>query len=128
MDIYRITALGLIGAVLCVTLKKECPQIAMGISILTSVLILMFILPRFETVFDVLERIDSMLTGESGYVRLILKIVAVGYISSFGAKICEDFGESSIGHKIELGGKIIIIIISLPVITGLLDMLGELMP
>ncbi len=128
MDIYRITAVGLIGAVLCVTLKKDCPQIAMGISIITSVLILMFILPRFETIWGTLERIDSLISGESSYVKLILKIVAVGYISSFGAKICEDFGESSIGHKIELGGKIIIIIFSLPVITGLLDMLSELMP
>lgn len=128
MDIYRITALGLIGAVLSVTLKKDSPQLAMAVSIITSVLILIFFLPEMGTVFRTLEKIDGLLSGEGAYVKLILKIVAVGYISSFGAKICEDFGESSVGHKIELGGKLIILIFSLPVISGLIDMLKELMP
>ncbi|MCD8090676.1 MAG: stage III sporulation protein AD [Clostridiales bacterium] len=128
MDIYKITAVGLIGAVLSVTLKKDCPQIAICITAITCILILGFVLPKLGAVTALLENIDNMMTGENGYVKLVLKIVAVAYISSFGAKLCRDFGESSVGDKIELGGKIIILIVSLPVITGLLDMLGELMP
>ncbi|MCD7904636.1 MAG: stage III sporulation protein AD [Clostridiales bacterium] len=128
MDIYKITAVGLIGAVFSVTLKKDCPQLAIGITVITCILILNYILPKLGAVISLLERIDSLLEGENGYVKLILKIVAVAYISSFGSRLCRDFGEDSIGDKIELGGKIIILIVSLPVITGLLDMLGELMP
>lgn len=128
MDIYRITAVGLIGAVLSVALKKDMPQIALGVSIVTGVIILGFILPQLKAVFSLLTRINDMLTGDSEYVKLILKITAVAYISSFGSKVCKDFGESSIGDKIELGGKIIILIYSMPVITGLLDMLSRLLP
>lgn len=128
MDIYKITAVGLIGAVLSVALKKECPQIAIGISVLTSIIIISYMLPRLKTVFELLERIDGMLGPEGGYLKLILKITAVAYISSFGAGICRDFGESAIGDKIELGGKIIILIYSTPVITGLLNMLSRLIP
>ncbi len=128
LDIYKITAVGLIGAVLSVTLKKDCPQIAAGITAATCILILSYILPKLGAVISLLERMDEMMTGENGYVKLILKIVAVAYISSFGSKLCRDFGEGSVGDKIELGGKVIILIVSLPVITGLLDMLGELMP
>ncbi|MCD7777688.1 MAG: stage III sporulation protein AD [Clostridiales bacterium] len=128
MDIYKITAVGLIGAVLSITVKKDCPQIAAVITVVTSVLILSFVLSKLETVVSLLSKIDNMLSTESSYVKLILKVIAVAYISSFGGKLCRDFGESSIGDKIELGGKIIILVVSLPVITGLLDMLGELMP
>ena len=128
MDIYRITAVGLIGAALSVALKKENPQLAMAVSIAAGVVILGFVLPELKAVFYLLDRINGMLAGEKGYVRLILKITAAAYISSFGAGVCRDFGESSIGDKIELGGKIIILIYAIPVITGLLDMLSELLP
>lgn len=129
MDIFKITAVGLAGAVFSVMLKNNrCPQIAIGVSAASCIIILLYVLPKLGTVLDVLERIENMMSGESSYIKLILKIVAVAYISSFGGKLCRDFGEGAVGDKIELGGKVVILLFSLPVITGLLDMLGELMP
>ncbi len=128
MNIYRIAAVGLIGAVLSVTLKKQSPEIAMAVSIITSVIILWSIIPGIGVVFGLLERIEKLMGGESSYVKLIIKIVGVAYLSAFGAKVCGDFGESAIGERIELGGKVIILIFSVPVIEGLLEVLEELMP
>ncbi|MCC8014594.1 MAG: stage III sporulation AC/AD family protein [Eubacterium sp.] len=128
MDIFKITAVGLAAAVFSVMLKEKSPQTALAVSAVGCIVILFAVLPKIEVIFQVLKKIEDMIKGEGTYVKLVLKIAAVGYISSFGGSLCRDFGESALGEKIELGGKVVILLFSLPVITGLLDMLNELMP
>ena len=52
---------------------------------------------------------------------IILKIIGIGYLVEFGANFCIDAGNSSMADKILLAGKLIILIVSMPVITNLLD-------
>ena len=57
----------------------------------------------------------------------VLKIVGVGYITEFANSICVDSGNSSIGDKILIAGKIIILTLSLPILTNLLNIIIELL-
>jgi stage III sporulation protein AD len=58
----------------------------------------------------------------------ILKIIGIGYITEFSANICVDSGSSSIGDKILLAGKVVILVLSLPIITSLINIIVEIMP
>jgi len=58
----------------------------------------------------------------------ILKIIGIAYIAEFGAEVCKDAGEGAIASKIELAGKVIIIVLAAPIITSLLDLIVEIMP
>lgn len=42
--------------------------------------------------------------------------------------ICKDSGEAAIASKIELGSKIIIISMSIPIISSLLEIITKIMP
>ena len=53
-------------------------------------------------------------------MKLLLKIVGVGYITEFGAGILNDFGSNAVADKVTLAGKITIVALSLPVIENLL--------
>ena len=63
---------------------------------------------------------------DTAYVKIVIKIIGVAYICQFASDICKDAGESSIAGKIELGGKIVIITMSMPIIYGLLELVSRI--
>ena len=75
-----------------------------------------------DFLFDVYER----LSYGKYYFPILLKILAVAYVSDFVAQICKDAGESSIGGKVELAGKVLIFYLAIPVMKSVLDMIESL--
>ena len=59
---------------------------------------------------------------ENGLLKSLLKIIGVGYVTEFGAGILKDFGSHSIADKVELGGKLTIVLLSMPILEGLLQL------
>ena len=68
------------------------------------------------------------ITGvQSSLLTPLLKIVAIGYIAEFGANICVDAGASGVADKVLFSAKLIIFVISMPIITTLIDMVVALL-
>ena len=59
---------------------------------------------------------------------LLLKITGISILVQYAVTLCKDSGESAIASKIDLGGKVLIISLSIPVISTSLSMLLELLP
>jgi len=128
MDIVQVAAIGIIGMILSIILKKEVPGLSILISVVVGVIIFMGILPKIEAVIQMLYRIISRSNVDAEYIDVILKIVGIAYISQFAAQICSDAGEGNIASKIEFAGKVIIMVISAPVLMELIEMVLKLMP
>ena len=121
MDITKVIALGLIGTIFSVLLKKENPQIAMLAAAVTGILIfLMFCSPLGELISLLRETAEQAGVGE-GYFGIVLKVIGIAYLTQFGAQLCSDAGESAIAAKIELAGKVLMMAAAAPVLTGLLE-------
>lgn len=58
----------------------------------------------------------------------MLKITGLAFLSEFAVSICKDSGESAIASKIEVGSKIIIISMSIPIISSLLELVLKIIP
>lgn len=122
MDISKIIALGLVGTVFSVLLKKENPQIAMLVAAATGILIfLMLCAPLRELLVLLRETAEEAGVGED-YFGIVLKVIGIAYLTQFGAQLCADAGESAIASKIELAGKVLMMTVAAPVLTGLLEM------
>ena len=50
---------------------------------------------------------------DSIYITTVLKVIGIAYIAG-GSQICKDSGEGAIASKIELGGKILMVL-ALPI-------------
>ena len=121
MDITKVIALGLIGTIFSVLLKKENPQIAMLTAAATGILIfLMLCSPLGELISLLRETAEQAGVGE-GYFGIVLKVIGIAYLTQFGAQLCADAGESAIAAKIELAGKVLMMAAAAPVLTGLLE-------
>ena len=128
MDIIKIAVIGIIGMILSLILKKEHSGISALISISVGIIIFMGILPKIETVIQMLYKIVSKSNVDIEYIDIILKIIGISYISQFASQICSDAGEGAIASKIEFAGKVIIMVISAPVLMSLIEMVLDLMP
>ena len=123
MDIAQIVAAGLISVILIITMRKQNAEFALLISIMASIIIFFMIMPFLGQAVGLLEDIAGLMDANVQYIGLILKIIAIAYIAEFGAQICTDAGESAIASKIELAGKGLILITSMPVLYAMVDLI-----
>ncbi len=128
MDILQIVCIGIIAVILSVTIKQQKPEIALQVSIATGLLIFILIVVKLSAVIEFIKTFSRKADIDPTYITILLKIVGIAYIAEFGAEVCKDAGESSIASKIELAGKVIIVILAVPIISSLLDLVVKLMP
>ncbi|MCT4596168.1 MAG: stage III sporulation protein AD [Anaeromicrobium sp.] len=126
MDIFKIVGVGIIATVLSMTFKKHKPEISLQISLVAGLVIFLFILSKLGTVLELLNMISKRLDIDIIYISTIFKIIGIAYIAEFGAQLCKDAGEGAIASKIELAGKVLIMVLAIPILVGLLNTIIQL--
>jgi len=108
-------------------LKSIKPEYSVICLIVGGIILMGVIFNSISNVFGFFNNIVEK-TGISRDLFLILiKIIGVGYLIEFTAGVCEDSGNKSIADKVIIAGKLLIFIISFPIITNLFDLILELL-
>ena len=123
MDIFKITAFAVCGAVLSLVLKEYRPSIAVCLGILCALLLFFEVLGQINYIFTSVNTIASGLSVNREYMETIIKIIGVSCISRFGTEICRDAGQNAIAANLELAGKIIIVALSLPLLISVINLI-----
>ena len=63
---------------------------------------------------------------DDALVKTVVKIIAVGYLVEFSAGILSDFGQNSVADKLIFAGKIVILVLSIPILESVLSLVGAL--
>lgn len=128
MEIFRIVGIGIVSTIIIVILKDTRPEFALFISLITGVIIFSMILNELSYVIETLNSLARRVSIEFEYFSTILKIIGMAYLVEFGAQISRDAGENSIAMKIELGGKVIIMVLAIPIILALMELIIKILP
>ncbi|SHF01996.1 MULTISPECIES: stage III sporulation protein AD [Caloramator] len=128
MEIVQIVLMALILAVILTLLSKEKKEIAIQVSILFGIVIFFMMLTKFTVVIQAMQEIALKANIDYTYVNIVFKIIAISYIASFGIEICKDIGQSSLASKIEFAGKILILVMAIPIIMAVMEMVLKLLP
>ncbi len=123
MNIFSIIAVGIIGALLSVAVKNYRPEYGVAVGVCTGVIIMLFVT---ENIFTSVRAIRELLekTGiDMEYFSVILKVTGISYITRFGAELCRDAGENAIAMKIDTAGKICVMVLTIPIISGFLNII-----
>ncbi len=126
MDITAIAGLGILSAVLCIIVRQYKPEMALGISTACGVLILIAVITMLAPSVEAITELTDSAGLDESYAAILLKALAVCYITQLSADCCRDAGESAIATKIELAGKGAIVVISLPVFASLAELVTNL--
>ena len=128
MEIIKIIGIGIVTSVCVLVVKQIKPEIAVVLGIAGSLIIVVMVINMLAEVLDVFNLIVDKTGISKELFTAILKIIGVGYITEFGANVCLDSGSANIADKVLLGGKIVIMVLALPIITSLIEIIVSILP
>lgn len=128
MDIIKIISIGLISLVIIIIVKQYKPEFAVYISLMAGVLILMLVFDKLSDVINLLNNLASKSAINSKFITLLIKITGIAILTEFAVSICKDSGETAIANKMDIGGKIMIVAVSVPIISSLLETVIKVLP
>jgi len=128
MQMIQIVGLGLIATVLILVIKEQKPVFAFLLATFTGIIIFLFLIDQVRIVIETLELLAEKSNVNMIFLKTILKIIGIAYIAEFGAQIVRDAGQESIASKIELAGKMLILVMAVPIISVIIDTVLKLLP
>lgn len=128
MEIIQVVGLGLVATILTLVIKEQKPIFAFMLATFTGVMIFLFLIGKITSIIRVLEQLSARADLNIVYLETILKIIGIAYIAEFGAQITRDAGQGAIASKIELAGKILILVMAVPIITVIIETILRLLP
>ncbi|WP_246944789.1 stage III sporulation protein AD [Bacillus pinisoli] len=128
IQILQIVGIGLVATFLALIVKEQKPIFAFMLVVFVGCGIFLFLIGQIQEIITMLERIAVNANVNLMYVETILKIIGIAYIAEFGAQITRDAGQGAIASKIELGGKILIMAMAIPILTVIIETIIGLLP
>lgn len=128
MDILQIVALGILVTILTLVLKEQKPLFAFLLTTFAGLAIFLLLLDQIRFVVRTLENLASQTEVNTAFLKTILKIIGVAYIAELGAQTVRDAGQEAMASKIELAGKMLIIVMAVPIITVIIETVLQLLP
>ncbi len=127
MEIVKIIGIGLIGVIFSIVLKENKKDFAIYVGLICGILIIFFTINKLNSIILFINSLVGKTNLNSDFIKILLKITGISILTEFAVSICKDSGENAIANKIDLGGKIIVISMSIPVISNMLNGLLELL-
>jgi len=128
MDITQIVIIGIITSILYLTLKDLNASFAFFLIIVTSIMIFFIVIQHIGTIIELITSLGERAHVDRLYMETILKIIGIAYITEIGSNITKDAGLGSVAAKIELAGKIFILILAIPIITSVIEAILNFLP
>ncbi|NOJ69153.1 stage III sporulation protein AD [Paenibacillus alvei] len=128
MEIIQVVGLGLLATILVLVVKEQKPMFAFIISTFAGIAVFLFLIGKIEIVIQVLEDLAERSGIQPIYLKTILKMIGIAYIAEFGAQIVRDAGQDGMASKIELAGKVLIIVLAIPIISVIIETVMKLLP
>lgn len=126
MNIMMIASSALIAAVLSVVLKQYKPEYSMFISIAVGILIFLSVIAVIDPILSFIKELTDKAGLDGIYGEVLIKSLAICYITQLACDCCKDAGENAIAGKLQIAGKIAILLIALPMFKGLTEIVTGL--
>ncbi len=125
--VFQLVGIALITAVAALILKESRPELAFAVSVAGGIILLLFAFEFFRGSVSVFGEIAQIAGIDNTLVKTVLKMVGIGYLVEFSAGLLSDFGQNSLADKLTFCGKIIILVLAVPIIERVLSLILELL-
>ena len=128
MAIFQFSAFALLATSVVLLIRSYRPEIALQVSIITGVMLLVYLVTQVSGVLDSLRALAERYGLSMSYIGILVRIIGIAYLAQFAGEICKDAGESAMASKVELGGRIMILAAALPAAVSLLELVASMLP
>lgn len=128
MEIIKIIGAGLISLIIILILKQYKPEYTIYASLIGGAFILFLVVDKLSGIITLLTNLSNKLSYNNQFIVILLKITGITFLVEFATSICKDSGETAIANKVDLAGKILIVSMSIPIISSLLETILKILP
>lgn len=128
MEIIQIVGLGIVTTFLALILNQQKSSYTMLLVVFVSSVIFLLLLDQISDILEMVTSLARRANVNMVYIDTLLKIIGIAYIAEFGAQITKDAGQGSLASKIELGGKILIMAMAIPILTVVIETILGFLP
>ena len=126
MVIVKICSIAIVTAVCAIILKSQKSDLVPLVLTAGGIILVLCAFDYFAESVNFIKQFSQQTNIDSSVIKLILKVVGVGYLIELTAGSVKDLGFSSLADKLLLCGKIIIFVMSIPVLNALFDVISKL--
>ena len=80
-----------------------------------------------EPVLDFLRELETLGDLQGDMLGILLKAVGIGLVSEIAGLVCTDAGNGSLGKTLQMLGSAVILYLSLPIFTAMLELIREIL-
>lgn len=122
MEIFKIIAFSIVSVIFIMILKSmKRDDFAVILTVISSVVLFGLVIFRLESIISLLNDLVNKSGINKEYLVLLLKVTGITYIVELATNICKDAGNNSIASKVEMLGKLSIVILTIPILTAVIS-------
>ena len=126
MDIFKLMGVGIVAVVLITMLKQYKPEFSIMVSIGIGILIVGTVMAGIVPILDEARTMFTSSNMPSEYLEVMFKALGICFITQIACDICRDSGQSGIATKLEMAGKVGVLLVSMTLIKDVLSIATQL--
>lgn len=123
LSIVQLVLLAVIGMLAALVCKKHQMDFSALISIGICLLLMFFMVQAFDELVAFIQQIAGFMNLE--YVGILLKLIGIAYVCEFASSLCKDAGYQAISGQIEMAGRVAMMVITVPVMTAIIETIEQ---
>ena len=127
MLVFKIALIGIAGAMLAMVTKQFKPEYSTLVLLAVCLFLIGYLTSNLKEVLNFVQTLQKRIPISSMYIKILLKLLAIAFICQIASTLCEDLGYLSISFQIETIGKLSILVLSIPIISSLLETIEHLL-
>ncbi len=127
MQIFQLVGIAFVTAVAALILKGTKPELAFAVTVAGSIILLLFVFEAFRSSISIFGEIANEAGIDQSLIKILLKMVGIGYLVEFSAGILNDFGQNSVADKLVFCGKVVILVLAIPILESVFLLIKQLL-
>lgn len=127
MEFLKLVCGVMVGVLFALKLKQINSPLWIYLSIVLSMFVLFYVINRIGFILDYLTELLDEIGLEKGYFQILIKIIGISYLCEFTSSICKESGFLSIAGQIEIGGKMTMMFMSMPILVAIIETISTLL-
>lgn len=124
--IFKLVGIAIIGVIVVTLLRSSKPEFAVFATIATGIVMVIALMSALQEVVLAFDGIVEKSGIDDSIFTAVLKIIGIGYLTEYSASVATDAGCASIAQKLQFGGKIVIFLMSISIVSALIDVVTAL--
>ncbi|MBX6350352.1 MAG: stage III sporulation protein AD [Clostridia bacterium] len=127
MSVLSVILAALVATFIAVTLRGGRPELGALFALAAGCALLLALVAPLVRAVDLLRDVALRAHVDVYYVGVVLRIVGLAYLAQFASQVARDAGEGALAAKVELAGRVGILLVAAPVILDIVEVVLRLL-